>query len=172
MAVGKKGTLVERLFAERGSALQGFLNRRVHRQPDAADLAQEVYLRMLRIPDIDAIRNPESYLFTVAANLAKEHAHRGYEDRHAFDIQDPLIEDQLAAPPSVGGDLDHEQRVERLREVLDQLPPKCRAAVVLQYWHQRSYQEIAQELGVSTHMVKKYLRQGLLHCRRRMMRLG
>jgi len=35
-----------------------------------------------------------------------------------------------------------------------------------------SYQEVALQLGVSTHMVKKYLSQALAHCRRRMARLG
>ena len=32
--------------------------------------------------------------------------------------------------------------------------------------------DIAQQLGISTHMVKKYLGQALVHCRRRMARLG
>jgi DNA-directed RNA polymerase specialized sigma24 family protein len=41
---------------------------------DATDLAQEVYLRMLRIADTDAILNLEAYLFGVASNVAKEHA--------------------------------------------------------------------------------------------------
>ena len=67
MAETKK-KLVERLFTEQGGVLQSFLFRRVRRQPDAADLAQEVYLRMLRVPDIEAIRSPESYLFVVASN--------------------------------------------------------------------------------------------------------
>ena len=171
MAETKKG-LVERLFTEQGSVLQAFLFRRVRRHPDAADLAQEVYLRMLRVPDLEAIRSPEAYLFTVAANLAKEHARHGYEDRNALDIEDSHVQEQLAEVPSFVGDLDQEHRVERLREVLDELPPKCRAAVVLQHWHHQSYQEIAQQLGISTHMVKKYLSQALVHCRRRMARLG
>ena len=171
MAETKKG-LLERLFTEHRGVLQAFLFRRVRRQPDAADLAQEVYLRMLRVPDIEAIRNPESYLITVASNLIKEHARHAYEERGALDVQDPLVQEQLAEMPSFAGDLDQEHRVERLREVLDLLPPKCRAAVVLQYWHHQSYQEIAQQLGISTHMVKKYLSQALVHCRRRMARLG
>jgi|ERR1019366_4982565 RNA polymerase sigma factor (sigma-70 family) len=165
-------TLVERLFTEHGRMLQAFLFRRVRRQPDAADLAQEVYLRMLRVADIEAIRNPESYLLTVASNLVKEHGRRGYEERRALDVQDPLVQDQLTTVHPFGDDLDQEQRTERLREVLQQLPPKCRAAVVLQYWHHQSYREIAQQLGISTHMVKKYLSQALIHCRRRMARLG
>lgn len=167
-----KTRLVERLFTEHGRALQAFLFRRVRRQPEAADLAQEVYLRMLRVADIEAIRNPESYLLTVASNLVKEHGRRGYGERRAVDVLDPLIQDQLTTLPAFGGDLDHEQRTERLREVLQQLSPKCRAVVVLQYWHHQSYREIAQQLGISTNMVKKYLSQALVHFRRRMARLG
>jgi RNA polymerase sigma factor (sigma-70 family) len=167
-----KKSLVERLFVEHGGALQAFLYRRVRRHPDAAELAQEVYVRMLRVPDMTTVRNPEAYLYAVASNLAKEHAHRAPHGSRVLDIDDPLVQGQLAELPAFGGDLDRERRIKRLREVLDQLSPKCRAAVVLQYWHGQSYEEIAQRLGISTNMVKKYLSQALMHCRRRMARLG
>jgi RNA polymerase sigma factor (sigma-70 family) len=167
-----KKTLVERLFAEHGSALQAFFYRRVRRHPDAAELAQEVYLRMLRVPEIEAIRNPESYLYTVASNLVKEHARHSAKDDGALDIDDPLLQEQLAELSPFAGHLDTERRIARLREVLPQLPPKCQAAVVLQYWHGLSYEDIAQRLGISSNMVKKYLTQALVHCRRRMARLG
>jgi RNA polymerase sigma factor (sigma-70 family) len=170
MAETKK-TLVERLFAEHRGPLQAFLFRRVRSHPDAAELAQEVYVRMLRVPDMEAIRNPEAYLYTVASNLGKEHARHKRKDGDVLDIDDPLVQEQLAELPAFVGQLDTEQRIKRLAEVLHQLPPKCRAAVVLQYWHGQSYEEIARRLGVSTHMVKKYLSQALVHCRRRMARL-
>src|ERR1700730_10086252 len=64
---------MERLFAHRG-ALQAFFYRRLRTKSDAADLVQEVYLRMLRVTDTEAIQNPEAYLFTVAGNLLKENA--------------------------------------------------------------------------------------------------
>ena len=60
-----KKALVERLFAQHSSALRAYFYPRVRHQPDAAELAQEVYLRMLRVNDTDAIRNPEAYLYTV-----------------------------------------------------------------------------------------------------------
>jgi RNA polymerase sigma factor (sigma-70 family) len=171
MAETKK-TLVERLFTEHGGALQAFLFRRVRRHADAAELAQEVYLRMLRITDMDSIRNPEAYLYTVASNLAKEHARQDRRDGAALDVDDPLVQEQLAELPTMAGDLDTELRIKRLREVLQQLPPKCQAAVTMQYWQGMRYEDIAEQLGVSTNMVKKYLSQGLMHCRRRMARLG
>jgi RNA polymerase sigma-70 factor (ECF subfamily) len=171
MAETKK-SLVERLFAQHGGALQAFLYRRVRRHSEAAELAQEVYLRMLRVPDMTTVRNPEAYLYAIASNLAKEHSHRGPRESSSLDIDDPVVQEQLAELPAFGSQLDRQRRVERLSEVLNQLSPKCRAAVVLQYWHGLSYEEIAGRLGVSTNMVKKYLSQALMHCRRRMARLG
>jgi RNA polymerase sigma-70 factor (ECF subfamily) len=167
-----KKALVERLFAEHGRALRAFFYHRVRRRSDAAELAQEVYVRMLRISDTEAIRNPEAYLYTVASNLAKEH--RVLEQRQAssIDIEDVAGQEALAELSAVPGQIDTERRAQRLREVLRQLPPKCQAAVVMQYWHGMSYEEIATRLGISKHMVKKYLSQGLAHCRRRMARLG
>ena len=167
MAETKK-TVVARLFAEHRGALQAFLYRRVRRRPDAAELAQEVYVRLLRVPDIGAIRDPGAYLYTVASNLARDHARRERHYGTVLDVDDPLVQEQLAELPGFAGQLDAERRIKRLREVLHQLPPKCHAAVVMQYWQGLSYEEIAQRLGVSTHMVKKYLSQAMVHCRRRM----
>ena len=169
---GSKKALVEKLFADHGGALRAFFYRRVRRQPEAADLAQEVYLRLLRVPDMDSIRNPEAYLFTVASNLAKEHAVRERHLNGAVDVEDPAVQGQIADLPGFGAFLDTEARVKRLREVLRELPPKCQAAVALQYWQGLSYAEIGQQLDISPHMVKKYLSRALAHCRRRMARLG
>lgn len=171
MADPKKG-LVERLFAEHGRALQAFFYRRIRTKSDAPDLAQEVYVRMLRVSDMAAIRNPELYLYTVANNLVKEHAVLDRRRASSVDLDEATVQQQLGELPVFDGQLDTTQRVTRLRIVLAQLPPKCRAAVVLYYRHDLSYQEIADRLGVSSHMVKKYLAQALGHCRRRMARLG
>jgi len=66
-----KPSVVERLFTEHRAGLQSFFRRRIRSKSDAPDLAQEVYLRMLRISDQEAIRNPVHYLYTVANNLVK-----------------------------------------------------------------------------------------------------
>ena len=167
MAEPKKG-LVERLFAEHRRALQSFFYRRIRTKSDAPDLAQEVYVRMLRVSDIQAIRDPERYLFTVASNLVKEYAVLDRWQSRGVSIDEGSIQQQLGELPTLDGQLAVTQRVARLRTVLAQLSPKCRAAVILQYRHGMSYEEIGERLGVSPHMVKKYLAQALAHCRRRM----
>jgi RNA polymerase sigma-70 factor (ECF subfamily) len=167
MAESKKG-LIERLFAEHQRALQAFFYRRIRGKSSAPDLVQEVYARMLRVSDFDAIRNPEVYLYTVASNLVKEHAVLERRQAAGVDADDASIQDLLGELPTVDRDLDTDRRVERLRSVLMQMTPKCRAAVALRYRHELSYEEIGVRLGVSSNMVKKYLVQALAQCRCRM----
>jgi RNA polymerase sigma-70 factor (ECF subfamily) len=90
----------------------------------------------------------------------------------SVDVNDPTVQEQLGELRAFGCDMDAEVRVKKLRAALEELPPKCRAAVVLAYWNNLTYAQIAQELGISTHMVKKYLSRALVHCRRRMARFG
>jgi RNA polymerase sigma-70 factor (ECF subfamily) len=166
-----KKTFVERLFAEHRSALQAFFYRRIKTKHDAADLVQEVYLRILRVKDADAIRNPEGYLYTVASNLVYEHSVLNRRHAAPIDPDQPFVEREVGGPGGFEELFDMETRVVRLREVLGQLPPKCRATVHLKYQHGLSYEEIAAQLGVSPHMVQKYLGMALAHCRRRMARM-
>jgi RNA polymerase sigma-70 factor (ECF subfamily) len=163
---------VGKLIAEYGSALHAFFRRRTRVQHDAQDLAQEVYLRLLRVSDIDAVRNPEAYMFTIADNLLKERAVLARRRGRSIDLTESL-EEELALPhAAVEHDVDSDLRAKRLSEVFAELSPKCRAAVVLQYRDERSYAEIAAQLGVSTNMVKKYLAYAVAHCRRRMRSWG
>ena len=129
-------------------------------------------MEVVRVSDTGAIRNPEVYLYTVASNLVKEHAALERRRASSVDIEDVNVQQLLGQIPPLDGSLDTTRRAARLQEVLAQLPPKCRAAVVLHYRDEWSYQQIADQLNVSAHMVKKYLTQALGHCRRRMARLG
>jgi len=171
-AAEPKPSLVQWLFAEHRGALQAFFRRRIRAKADAPDLAQEVYLRMLRISDPEAIRNPVAYLYTVASNLVKEHAVLERRQAGSIDVDEVTTHEQLETLPAFDGELDAQRRAERLRIVLRQLSPKCQAAVALRFDEGLAYREVAIRLGVSPQMVKKYVAQALAHCRRRMARLG
>ncbi len=167
-AADPKPSLVERLFSEHRGGLQAFFRRRIRSKTEAADLAQEVYLRMLRISNQEAIRNPVLYLYTVANNLVKEHAVLERRQASGIDIDEVTSHEQLEVLPAFEGELDAAARAARLRMVLKQLTPKCQAAVLLRFAHGLSYREVAARLGVSPQMARKYVVQALSHCRRRM----
>jgi len=163
-----KRTLIERLFAQHQGALHAFFYRRIRSKHDAVDLVQEVYVRMLRVKESEAIRNPEGYLYAVASNLVYEHSLLNKRQTIIADSNELVIQGELARPAGFDEIFDTQIRVKRLREVLDQLPPKCRASVYMKYHLGLSYEQIAVHLGVSPHMVQKYLGSALAHCRRRM----
>src|SRR5215510_10690593 len=117
--------LVERLFAEHRRALQAFFYRRIRTKSDAPDLVQEVYVRMLRLTDIHAIRDPERYLYTVASNLVKEYAVLDRRQARGVDIDGESIQHRLGELPTHDAQLDVMQRVARLRTVFAELSPKC-----------------------------------------------
>ncbi len=53
----------------------------------------------------------------------------------------------------------------QLSRALNNLPPRCKAVLLMQHREGMTYKEIASRLGVSTHMVKKYVVRALKLCR-------
>ncbi|MDQ7997296.1 MAG: sigma-70 family RNA polymerase sigma factor [Luteibacter sp.] len=160
-----------RLLVDKGPTLANYFRRRVFHRWDAQDLVQEVYLRLLRNGQGDAsdVRNPEAYLFTVAANLVKEHAQMKQRAPISSEGLEDVIE-RLATPCDAGADVDRALRRERLATLIGRLSPKCRAVLVMHYRDDLSYREIAEQLSISTNMVKKYIVKGLATCRQGMLR--
>ncbi|WP_017163449.1 sigma-70 family RNA polymerase sigma factor, partial [Xanthomonas phaseoli] len=72
---------------------------------------------------------------------------------------------RLVAGDDVEDSAQRQQRQQRLQTVLAELPERVRAVLVMQYRDGLSYKQIAQRLGVSSHMVKKYVVRGLSACR-------
>jgi RNA polymerase sigma-70 factor (ECF subfamily) len=162
----EKRAFWERLFTSNHLALHGFLRRRVGHTWDVQDLAQETYMRMLRIDDkrAEAIADPRAYLFTVASNLVKEHAM--LQKRSAQNVDIAHVVPDLESPQGSAEDAaERELQRQRLSESLDRLPPRCKAVLLMQHRDGMSYEEIAKHFGVSSHMVKKYVVRALMLCR-------
>jgi RNA polymerase sigma factor (sigma-70 family) len=166
-------SLIQQLFAEHAGALQAFFRRRLRARRDAADLTQEVYLRLLRARRTE-ILNPEAYLFTVANNLVKEQSVMRRRDQERVDLTHPGTLEALRmqalmadADPTYGIDL--EAQVRGLRAVLPELPPRCQLVLALAFDKNLSHREIAERLKVSKTMVRKLLVQAIAKCRKRML---
>ena len=158
------------LFDRYQPGLVAFLGRRVRRAADVPDLAQEVYLRFLRADRAELIRNPEAYLYTIAVNLIREQAVLEQRWKHTVDPGESSAEPALIDFRTPEEDVDQAARLSRLEGLIEALPPKFQAVLILQYRDGLTYEQIAHRLEVSTHTVKKYVVQGLALCRKRLSR--
>ena len=157
--------VLERAIRRKRAQVERYLASRVRNPDDAWDLAQEAFLRLLRLKDAEYIQQPEAYLFRIAINLAYE-----YRLKRKTSPIDPysVVEedsDALATPHTTEELADLRERMERLEQALRTLAPNVRAALLYHRRDGMTYGEIAERLGVSTSMVKKYLQTALIRCR-------
>jgi RNA polymerase sigma-70 factor (ECF subfamily) len=137
--------------------LQRFLLRRVGQAPDADDLAQEVFARLLRVQDTDLVRKPRAYLLGIAAHVVREFRQRKQHDPVVFDSD---VTDEACASPDqattqgLAEQLDLHTRLER---AFRQLPPTHRLVLLLVKRDGLSYAEAALTAKLSVHTVEKYV---------------
>jgi RNA polymerase sigma factor (sigma-70 family) len=168
----RKQDFVARLFGRYTGELVKYLTRRVQNRADARDLAQDAYVRLLRVDKVDLIRDPQAYLFRIASNLAYEYQLKQQQERAPLQAVPLDAELEHISNLTLEDETDLAARVTHLEAVLETLEPKHRAALVLHRQEGMTYEEIAACIGVSVHTVKKYISVGLTQCRARLARTG
>jgi len=148
-----------------GGDLLRFLRSRLGHNDQAQDVAQEVYLRILRMDDVRLIRNPRSFVIHLAAHAAYEWRMLA---RNRLQHSDELLQDLTATDADPAEALERNDRIARLSRVLETLSPKCRAVILMHRRDGMTYEEIASHMNLSVAMVKKYLARGLAVCHREM----
>jgi RNA polymerase sigma-70 factor (ECF subfamily) len=123
---------------------------------DAEDAAQETFLRAYKaIQRYDNSRSFITWLLSIAAHYCiDEIRRRRYATISLEDLPVPDVPDVTPGMESRLGLKEEQQRVRRLLEVLD---PTDRAAVIMYYWYDFSYEEICQALSLSLSAVKSRL---------------
>lgn len=154
---------VEELATRHGQKLRRFLRSRVRNSADIPDIVQEVFLRLLRIPNHETIRAPEAYVFTVANHVAQQHS---LKSTAVVELSDGLPEVRAVSDPAL--EVVAQQCVELLDRALLQLSPKAQATFLLHRRDGKSMDEISQELGISRPMAKKYLVKTLVRFRKQL----
>jgi RNA polymerase sigma factor (sigma-70 family) len=152
---------VARWFEENHERLLRFLALSLDAEGEAEDLAQEVFLRMLRVDNAELVRHPRAYLYRVAANVANEWRMRG----RRFVVLPPSDFEGLTAPEQPEEDPDGRDRSLQVNQALEALPPMYRAAIVLRTQEGMNYREVAERLGVTERMVKRYIVKGYARLR-------
>lgn len=135
------------------AGLTRFLRRRLPQQIDAEDLAQEVYVRLLRVEKLEQIEEPQAYLYRVAINVAAEWRMRACHSKpHSADELDALV--AATTPETL---LTEAEFSRQLDAALREMTPMVRAVIYLKLRDDMSHEEIAQHLGITTRMVRRLL---------------
>lgn len=154
-------------LARHAPGLYRFLTRRLRRRVEVDDLVQYVYLRFLQSPQHELVRNIESYLYRIAANVVNEFALHKRREIVTYDSETADAAGERRSETDIWQDdltekFATEQQLER---VLAQVPATYRAVLAFWLWEDMSQEDIARRLGLSPQSVKKYIARGLAYCR-------
>jgi RNA polymerase sigma-70 factor (family 1) len=148
-----------KLFAESRHALQRYIRRFVGSSETAKEIVQEAFLRTYR--QRDSVTTLRAFLFSTARNLAaNEYRHRRITERGTMmgEFGDSRVKTERE---SLEAELLRDERNQLIQEAIDRLPPQCRAAFTLRVFHECSYKEVADRLGISAKTVEKHIARGL-----------
>lgn len=156
---------LEKLYQNNFSWLQNWLRDRLSCSYQAADLAQDTFIRLLTVPDvngkIDAIREPRSYLVTVAKRVMIDHFRRKTIEQSYLQALMQQPEQEVISAEQSTIMLETLYRVDAM---LNELGPKVKSAFLMSQLKGMTYREIAAEMQLSESSVKKYMAKALQHC--------
>jgi RNA polymerase sigma-70 factor (family 1) len=141
------------LFTESRQALQRYIRRFVRSGETAKEIAQEAFLRTYR--ERESVITLRAFLFSTARNLAANEIRHRRAVARADEL--PVATDYES--PELGFLRDERNRL--VQQAIDRLPAQCRAAFTLRVFHEYSYKEVADHLGISVKTVEKHISRGM-----------
>ncbi len=115
------------------------------------DLAQEVFLRLLRYSTDTAVDNPFGYLLRIAANVASEWRERARVSKpHDQSWLNELVMEPDEEPEN---SLSRAHINEQVQKAISGLPARQREVLLLRVAQGLTYKQIAEHLGLSQRLV-------------------
>jgi RNA polymerase sigma-70 factor (ECF subfamily) len=152
----------------------GLVSRLLDNPADAADVVQEVFLKVFRkVSGFRLESSLKTWIYRIAVNEARNHQrwfirHRGKEVELESNDQ-PGVSDWAADPGRTPYELALDHETEALLEsALQGVSPNYRAALILREVEGMSYEEIADILGISLGTVKSRILRGRESLRKRL----
>lgn len=151
----------ESLYGAHHSWLKSWLTRKLQSAFDADDITQDTFLRAMGSDTLPTLRDPRSFLCTIARRVMVDLFRRNALEKAYLDML-ALMPEMLAPSPE-----ERESQLETLQLIdamLDRLSCKTREAFLLSQLEGLTYSDIAQKLGVSVSSVKKFVAKAVEHC--------
>jgi RNA polymerase sigma factor (sigma-70 family) len=153
---------ITRLFSEHNESLVRFLSVRLHSVQEAKEVAQEAYVRLLSLDDSGAVSFLRAFLFKTAANLAVDRLRSRNRQRQ---VMNAGLCDELREAPTPDHEAAQAEEVRIVRQLIGELPPKCRQAFLMHRIHGEDFPQIAKQMKLSERMVRHYVARAVLYCR-------
>ena len=153
-----------------GDGVLGYLFHMTGNLSQAEDLFQETFKRVHEKAHTFHGGRFKSWLFTIVTRAAIDSGRRrrrltvvSLDQGDDCDQENPsrvsaLADDSAPNPPD---ELVKEEQRQQVRQAIDMLPVKQRATLILAYYQQISYQEVAQVMGCSLGTVKTQMSRAL-----------
>jgi RNA polymerase sigma-70 factor, ECF subfamily len=129
---------------------------------EAEDAAQETFVRMYtKLDTYQPDRKLSSWVLSIASHYCIDRLRRRRINWLSLD-DEPMA---TTVPAGERGPEDVVMRQEshdEVQQLVDQLEPAYRVPLILRYWHDLSYQEIAEVMGLSVQAVKSRLHRARL----------
>lgn len=157
---------VERIYQDHYDELKAFLSSRSSDRDLVEVILQEVYLRLMEMPDLSVIQVPSAYLNRIANNLLIDQLRKQSRvQRRTLDesVDELEIEEASQAPWEK---VHYAQQLARYAQILSELPPPALEILTLNKLEGLTHGEIAKKFGRSKSWVEKSIAKTLLHCRK------
>jgi RNA polymerase sigma-70 factor (ECF subfamily) len=149
-------------FLQQQGRMEKQLSRWVACRATAADLVQELFIRLWRRRDVQ-VEDLGQYMMRSARNLAIDHLR---SQRSRLRSESALLPEQMVGAPRTvedGHQADHD--LHQVDAALRTLPERTRQVFLLNRIHGQSYSEIAGALGISASAVEKHMMRALQACK-------
>lgn len=164
-------TAFRELVQRYGDGVLGYLFRMTGNRDQAEDLFQETFKKVHEKAHTFRGRRFKSWLFTIATRVAIDSARRRQrrpvltvvsgadcDEDHPSSL-DALAACEDAADPAE--EMVKAEQKEHVRRAIESLPARQRATLVLAYYQQLSYREVADVMGCSLGTVKTQMSRAL-----------
>lgn len=149
------------------SQLVRFFRNRLGNSNDADDLSQDVFALWLHRKSDSPVKESRAYLFKIANNVLIDHWRRNQRKNSTeIDVEECLLDSHASMTQSDPSEiLEQQQRIQKLSEAIELLPPRRREAFLLYRFDGLSQSEIAERMEISVSMVEKHIAAALVHCK-------
>lgn len=133
---------------------------------EVEDIVQETYVRICRV-DSETIREPRSYLFRTAQNLALDHVKRSESRLTEESDVDELAADYHLLPSELDpthNQVASDEEFALFCEAVRSLPRQCRRAFVLKKVYGYTLKEIMAEMDLGQATVETHIVNGTKRC--------